>query len=77
MLDTIERIKKIGEELDKNASNERRQDFIIFKNDEFELLKETKKKLKELGILGKSRCISLACGYMLQDLKKESKKDGK
>ena len=76
MSETIERIKKLGEELEENASNERRQDFIAFRNEEFEALKKAEEKLRELNIYGKSKTIALVCKYMLQDLK-QSKKDGK
>jgi len=71
----IERVKKLSEELDKNTDNERIQNFTAFRIYEFEKLKEAEKKLRELGIYGKSKCIALVCDYMLQDLN-ESKKDG-
>jgi hypothetical protein len=68
-------IKKINEEIEKQVRpSEVRQHYILFKNAEFEILKQAEAKLKEFNIFSKNRVIAIACSLLLEKLKE---KDGK
>ena len=76
MLETIERVKKISEEIEENATSQKIQDFIVFRDVEKEILLSVEKELSKLNIHGgKAKATAVACKFLLEKLKK--RKDGK
>ena len=65
-------INKLNEEIEKQIRpSEVRQHYILFKNAEFELLRQAEAKLKEFGIYSKNRVTAVACSLLLKTLEKK------